>query len=128
MPVRHTKPVTTSMSEAIKDKFDTEGAEHLVIIGYPENKQFLPDLIFWSCVPNDPVCWITYPYISSLRDEIFAEAMASFITFHLSVNQMDMIETACAFFVFDERDHLIPTIISLTDCPKVKSWFAIHAK
>ncbi|WP_166839224.1 hypothetical protein [Rheinheimera pleomorphica] len=111
------------MTKEIKDKFDTDAAEHLVIIGYPDNKEYLPDLVFWSCFPNDPVCWITYPYINSLKDEILAEAMAKFMTFHLGIGQEDMVETACAFFIFEERSNLIPMIISLANCRKVSEWF-----
>ncbi|MBU1310826.1 MAG: hypothetical protein KKE30_14990 [Gammaproteobacteria bacterium] len=116
------------MTIEIKDKFDTDAAEHLVIIGYPENKKYLPDLVFWSCFPNDPVCWITYPYINSLKDEILAEAMAVFMKFNLGIGQEDMVETACAFFIFEERCDLIPMIISLADCQKVREWFASQAQ
>ncbi|WP_444944497.1 hypothetical protein ACJJIK_06155 [Microbulbifer sp. ZKSA006] len=83
----------------IKDKFDTGSAEHIVIIGYPENADFLPELISWSCFPNDPVCWVTYPYISSLRNEILAPAMADFLDFHATAEQYDMIFTAFDHFI-----------------------------
>lgn len=83
----------------IADKFDTDSAEHLVVIGYPANKPALPDLIFWSCWPNDPVCWITYPYIDALRDDYLAEPMAEFLEFHLQHQQLDMISDAFGLFI-----------------------------
>ncbi len=83
----------------IADKFDTASAEHLVVIGYPRNQAALPELIFWSCWPNDPVCWITHPYIAALRDDYLAEPMAEFLEFHLQHQQLDMVGDAFALFI-----------------------------
>ncbi|MCP4322304.1 MAG: hypothetical protein GY787_10735 [Alteromonadales bacterium] len=110
------------MLQGINDKFDTDGAENLVIIGYPENEDHLPDLIFWSCFPNDPVCWITYPYIKILRDDVMASAMSKFIEFHLGKGQVKIVEEAFDIFIKDERENLIPTIIKLSESSLVKAW------
>jgi len=107
----------------IKDKFDTKTAEQLVLVGYPKNKDHLCDMLFWSCFPNDPVCWITYPYMQILRDEILVETLESFIKFHLGNSQEKLVQIACEEFLSDERESLIPLILYLTECPKVKAWF-----
>jgi len=83
----------------IKDKFDTDSAEHLVIVGYPENKDVLSDLIFWSCFPNDPVCWVTHPYVASLRSKILAPAIAKFLEFNLINEQHELISDAFLLFI-----------------------------
>jgi len=88
--------------QSIRDKFDTDNAEHLVLIGYPHNAGFLQELIFWSCFPNDPVCWITYPYVSVLRDDILLPELVAFVQFNIEKQQADLADTALAMFA-DER-------------------------
>ncbi|MFC3679674.1 hypothetical protein [Bacterioplanoides pacificum] len=88
--------------QSIRDKFDTDNAEHLVLIGYPLNAGFLQELIFWSCFPNDPVCWITYPYVSVLRDDILLPELVAFVQFNIEQQQADLADTALAMFA-DER-------------------------
>jgi len=112
------------MITGIKDKFDTDGAEHLVLIGYPENKEYLTDLIAWSCFPNDPVAWILYPYVSVLKDDIMAAAMAEFMEFHFEKNQEDMVEQAAAMFIYDGRENLIPLILEQTSNSLIATFFA----
>jgi len=94
----------------IKDKFDSDSAEQLVLIGYPENAERLSDLIFWSCWPNDPVCRITHPYIYSLRDEILAPPMAEFLEFHLAQKQTSLIADVFGLFI-NERGEQFRSLV-----------------
>jgi hypothetical protein len=97
----------------IKDKFDTEGAGDLVLIGYPENKSALSELIFWSCFPNDPVCHVTHPYVASLRDEVLAPALAEFLDFHLDAKQLDLVSDAFWLFINERGESFRTAIASL---------------
>ena len=90
--------MTGSLPE-IEDKFDIENAEKLIEIGYPANKEVLVELISWSCFPNDPVCFATFPYIESLADEILAPSLAEFLEFHLSCEQNEMVDHAFWLFI-----------------------------
>jgi hypothetical protein len=107
----------------IKDKFDTESAEHLVLVGFPTNASCLPELISWSCFPNDPVCWITYPYISSLRNEILAPAMADFLEFHVGAGQYDLIFDAFSHFINDRGVPFRKMVEEILQSDEAKSLF-----
>jgi len=90
--------LTDSLPE-IEDKFDVENAEKLIAIGYPANKERLVEFISWSCFPNDPVCFVTFPYIESLADDILASSMAEFLEFHLGCEQNEMVGHAFWLFI-----------------------------
>ena len=105
-----------------KDQFDTDAAEHLVLIGYPSNKAYLAEMITWSCFPNDPVCFTFLPYVSVLKDEILIPAMEEHLRFHLANNQESLADTAYYVFIDGEREHIIADIIKLTTCNNLKRW------
>ncbi len=115
------------MLKEIENQFDTENAEKIVTSGYPKNKKFLVDLIFWSCFPNDPVCLIIYPYVSSLDDEILAPAMAEFISFHLANNQEELVDIALDMFVNERVPRFKKLIISSTEDDLVKEILAKYS-
>lgn len=119
------KDIKESVPE-IKDKFDTDSAEQLVLIGYPENAERLPDLIFWSCWPNDPVCWITHPYIYSLRDEILAPPMAEFLEFNLAQAQNNLIEDAFWLFINERGEHFRTLVRSHVKSPEGNALFMLE--
>jgi hypothetical protein len=108
----------------IKDKFDTESAEHIVLVGFPRNADCLPELISWSCFPNDPVCWITYPYISSLRNEVLAPAMAKFLEFQVEVGQYDLIYDAFSCFINEREEPFRKLIEKYLQSDEAKSLFS----
>ncbi|MEN7547007.1 DUF5071 domain-containing protein [Rapidithrix thailandica] len=54
----------------IVDKHDTETVEKIIAIGYPENKEYLEELLSWTADPNWPVAMVIYEYLIELGDEI----------------------------------------------------------
>lgn len=108
----------------IEDQFDVDSAEKLVALGYPDNKESLADLLFWSCFPNDPVAWITAPYILSLKTEELAPALAAFIEFHLRANQRELIDDV--FCVVDVKEHrgISELTLSHISDPLIRRWAA----
>ena len=110
----------------IKDKFDTESAETLVVVGYPNNKDHIEELIFWSCFINDPVTWIAYPYISTLRDDILAPNLATFLEFNIEKNQPELIEFAFEEFINKRGQSFRDLILSKTQSEKVKELFEME--
>jgi len=110
----------------ITDKFDTDGAERLVLMGYPENTGKLSELIFWSCWPNDPVCWVTFPYIYSLRDEILAPPMAEFLEFNLSQGQNDLITDVFWLFINERGEQFRTLVRSHVKSPECNALFMLE--
>jgi hypothetical protein len=89
----------TSNHIRVKDKFDIESAEQIVRMGYPKNADYISDMIFWSCFPNDPVFRVFYPYVESLPDSILASHLPEFLEFHLSKNQETLIDDVFNIFI-----------------------------
>lgn len=108
----------------IKDKMDVDSAAEIVSIGYPDNEDELETLIFWSCFPNDPVCWATFPYISSLRDEFLAPAMAKFIEFNLSHRQMELVSDVFWLFINERGEAFRSRILSMMEDEDAKALFS----
>ena len=107
----------------IEDKFNVESASELVVIGYPENKEMLVELIFWSCFPNDPVCWVTYRYIDSLRDDYLAPEMAKFLEFHYEANQLDLVSNVFNQFINERGLDFRELVLSFVTVEKVRELF-----
>lgn len=53
----------------IKDKFDTESVEKIIAVGYPENSEFLDDMLEWTADPNWPVSLPIFKYFIRLRKD-----------------------------------------------------------
>ncbi len=109
----------------IKDKMDTDSAAEIVAVGYPDNKSALEELIFWSCFPNDLVCWVTFPYISSLRDEVLAPAMAAFIEFHHSHGQTDLVSDVFWLFINERGEAFRSRILSYMEDRDSQAYFSL---
>lgn len=50
----------------IKDKSDCENVNKIIAMGYPENEQYLDELLSWTCDPNWPVAGSIYEYFREL--------------------------------------------------------------
>lgn len=48
------------------DKYDTASAEYIVALGYPANKDVLPDLLEWIQDGNWPVAKILIPFLATV--------------------------------------------------------------
>lgn len=106
----------------IKDKFDTESAKRIVDMGYPNNKEYLHDIIFWSCFPNDPVCHITYPFLSSLSDEELAGQVAEFLELNLEPDTK-LIENVFYTIINPRGEKFRKLIVEQAHDQKVKDLF-----
>lgn len=113
----------TRVLPSIKDKFDVDSASEIVVIGYPENQSALTELISWSCFPNDPVCFVTFPYIASLRNEVLAPALAEFLDFHVEHAQMDLVADAFWLFINERGATFRSSIAALCKQTNTKTLF-----
>lgn len=52
----------------INDKTDEESVQKIIDIGYPENKQYLDQLLVWTADPNWPIAGSIYQYFRQLGD------------------------------------------------------------
>lgn len=111
----------------IKNKMDWESAAEIVAIGWPANDGALEELLAWSCFPNDLVCWVTYPYISSLRDAVLAPAMARFLAFHHNHGQDDLVTDAFWLFINDRGETFRALILAQLTDPSTRALFALPA-
>ena len=50
----------------IKDKSDFATVAQIIALGYPQNEQYLDELLLWVCEPNDPIAQEIYQYFISL--------------------------------------------------------------
>lgn len=108
----------------IKDKFDTDSAEKIISAGYPANKDHLVELIFWT-FPNDPVTFLTFPYLLSLSDEILAEPIAIFLEDNIELKQEQLIENVFEFFINPRGQEMRDIILSKSKNEKVRALFDI---
>jgi hypothetical protein len=107
----------------IKDKFDTESAERIVHIGYPKNADYITDMLFWCCFPNDPVFQVTYPYINSLSDSILSAHLPEFLEFHLLNKQERMIEDIFDLFINFRGKKFRELVLSLCETKDLQDLF-----
>ncbi len=52
----------------INSKHDNESVEKIISIGYPENKEYLDELLSWTADPNWPIAGNIYDYFVALGE------------------------------------------------------------
>ncbi|MFT5133171.1 MAG: hypothetical protein ACI9SC_001640 [Gammaproteobacteria bacterium] len=50
----------------IVDKGDQESVDRIIAIGYPDNIEYLDNLLAWTCDPNWPIAGSIYKYFVEL--------------------------------------------------------------
>jgi hypothetical protein len=110
----------------VKDKFDIESAEQIVRMGYPKNAEYISDMIFWSCFPNDPVFRVFYPYVESLSDSILATHLPEFLEFHLSKNQETLIGDVFDMFINHRGQNFRDLVLSACKNKEVQKLFTLE--
>lgn len=50
----------------ISDKCDQDAVDKIIAMGYPENSQYINELLSWTCDPNWPVAASIYRYFREL--------------------------------------------------------------
>lgn len=56
------------MAIKIMDKSDQESVSRIIEIGYPNNIEYLDELLSWSCDPNWPISKLIYEYFVELGE------------------------------------------------------------
>ena len=56
------------MDITIRDKSDYEAVEQIISIGYPQNNEYMQELLAWSEDPNWPIAGTIYEYFRELGD------------------------------------------------------------
>lgn len=52
------------MTNKILDKGDQAAVDEIIAIGYPQNTEYLDELLSWTCDPNWPIAGPIYQYIN----------------------------------------------------------------
>ncbi|WP_444931962.1 DUF5071 domain-containing protein [Microbulbifer sp. SSSA002] len=54
------------MTLRISDKCDQQSVDDIIAIGYPENSEYIHELLSWTCDPNWPIAGSIYEYFREL--------------------------------------------------------------